>query len=52
MFYRANATEPGTGLGLYIAKETIKVLNGTIKTDSTLGDGTTCIINLVSLDKA
>ena len=52
MFYRANATEPGTGLGLYIAKETIEVLNGTIKIDSTLGDGTTCIINLVSLDKA
>jgi len=52
MFYRANATEPGTGLGLYIAKETIEVLNGTIKIDSALGEGTTCIINLVSLDKA
>ncbi len=34
MFYRASEIAKGSGLGLYIAKETISKLNGTIKVES------------------
>jgi signal transduction histidine kinase len=41
MFYRATDDGAGSGLGLYIVKETIDKLNGTLKIDSEEGKGTT-----------
>ena len=49
MFYRANDTNSGSGLGLFIVKETIEKLSGTISIDSTLGEGVHVEINLPSL---
>jgi signal transduction histidine kinase len=41
MFYRASENSKGSGLGLYIAKETIAKLGGTIKVESVFGTSTT-----------
>lgn len=41
MFYRANKHSQGSGLGLYIVKEAINKLNGTISVSSQAGVGTT-----------
>lgn len=41
MFYRANKSAKGSGLGLYIVKEAITKLSGEISVKSTLGKGTT-----------
>ncbi|WP_051296146.1 PAS domain-containing sensor histidine kinase [Eisenibacter elegans] len=41
MFYRASENKSGSGLGLYIVRETIKKLSGDIKVDSVVGEGTT-----------
>ncbi|WP_422359750.1 two-component regulator propeller domain-containing protein [Reichenbachiella sp.] len=49
MFYRATHKSDGTGLGLYIVKEIITNLNGSIEVDSEVGKGTTFIIELVDL---
>lgn len=46
MFYRANEKSHGAGLGLYIAKETIGNLGGTISVESTLHFGTTFRIEI------
>ncbi len=51
MFYRANDRSKGSGLGLYIVKETIYKLGGQIKMSSTLGEGTTFEISLPNLNK-
>jgi signal transduction histidine kinase len=40
MFYRANKTLDGSGIGLYIAKEAIEKLGGTIKIESQINVGT------------
>ena len=48
MFYRATSSVAGTGLGLYICKEMITKLGGTIKIDSNLGEGTTVTIQIPS----
>jgi len=40
MFYRADNHKPGSGLGLYIVKETIEKLEGTIEMVSAKGQGT------------
>ena len=40
MFYRANHTNVGSGLGLFIVKETVEKLNGTVSIQSTPGEGT------------
>lgn len=41
MFVRATDTKQGSGLGLYIVKQTIEKMNGNIKIDSELDKGTT-----------
>jgi signal transduction histidine kinase len=46
MFYRATSSVAGTGLGLYICKEMITKLGGTIKLQSELGIGTTVKISI------
>jgi signal transduction histidine kinase len=40
MFYRGTSTSVGTGLGLYITKEILNKLQGTIFVTSELGVGT------------
>jgi signal transduction histidine kinase len=37
MFYRANEKSKGSGLGLYIVKEALMKLSGSIQLDSSLG---------------
>ncbi len=39
MFFRATSRTPGSGLGLYIVKETVDRLNGKISVESTLNEG-------------
>lgn len=46
MFYRATEKESGSGLGLYIARESIEKLNGRIEVKSVYKEGTTFIITL------
>ncbi len=41
MFYRATKLSTGSGMGMYIVKETIDRLHGTIQMDSELNKGTT-----------
>jgi len=40
IFYRISGLVPGSGLGLYLVKETIEKLEGSIKVKSTIGEGT------------
>lgn len=46
MFYRANDTVAGSGLGLFIAKETADKLNGMITFESVYGEGTVFTVSL------
>lgn len=46
MFYRASEYSKGSGLGLYIARETIKKMGGQIKVKSEFGKGTHFQIDL------
>lgn len=53
MFFRASNHSDGSGLGLYIVKETLDKLGGSILLDSTPGEGTCFSITLPNLqDKA
>jgi signal transduction histidine kinase len=49
MFYRAHEKSKGSGLGLYIVKETLNKINGHISVESNLGTGTTFTLSLPSL---
>jgi signal transduction histidine kinase len=49
MFYRASENSKGSGLGLYIAKETISKLAGSIKVESEFGAFTTFEITIPNL---
>ena len=46
MFYRASESSKGSGLGLYILRETVTRLGGTVKVESELGKGTVFRIEL------
>jgi signal transduction histidine kinase len=46
MFYRASEKSYGSGLGLYIVKETVKRLGGSIEIESSEGEYTRFIIKL------
>ncbi len=46
MFYRANEESKGSGLGLYIVKEALAKLSGSIQLESSLGVGSTFIVRL------
>jgi signal transduction histidine kinase len=46
MFYRATDDGAGSGLGLYIVKEAIDKLNGSIRIESEIGKGTTVMLEI------
>jgi signal transduction histidine kinase len=46
MFYRGTMSSSGSGLGLYIAKEALQKLGGSIKVESTWGEGSVFRIQL------
>jgi signal transduction histidine kinase len=46
MFYRATISSPGSGLGLFIAREAAKKLNGDIRFKTVTGEGSTFTIEL------
>ena len=50
MFYRASAKGTGSGLGLYIVKESIEKLGGSIEIKSKLHEGTEFIITLPNVN--
>lgn len=51
MFYRATTTTTGSGLGLYITKEVVEKLGGSIHVSSQLGEGTDFRIELPNLSQ-
>ncbi len=46
MFYRASAQSKGSGIGLYIVREIVEKLSGSVKVSSILGEGTIFTISL------
>jgi PAS domain S-box-containing protein len=46
MFFRASEQSDGSGLGLYIVKNAADKLRGAVQVASTLGEGTTFVVNL------
>lgn len=46
MFFRAHENSKGSGLGLYIVKETLAKINGSIHVESSLGSGTTFMVRI------
>ena len=49
MFYRVSTQSVGSGLGLYIVKETVEKLQGVINLESEPGKGTVFSIRLPNL---
>jgi len=49
MFYRANNRTEGSGLGLYIVKQTVDKLKGKIEINSEYGEGTRVFVELPNL---
>lgn len=49
MFYRANSNKVGSGLGLYIVKETVDKLGGSIEVESDYGQGTLFSVTIPNL---
>ena len=49
MFYRLSGEIPGSGIGLYLVKETVEKLRGTISLDSEVGIGTKFTVRLKNL---
>jgi PAS domain S-box-containing protein len=52
MFYRASAKASGSGLGLYIVKEAIQKIQGTVEVISSLGKGTEFIVSIPNLSNS
>ncbi len=50
MFYRASATAEGSGLGLYIVKETLNKLSGEISVHSTPGRGSVFTVKIPQVE--
>lgn len=46
IYFRANNSTTGTGLGLFICSEVVKKLNGNIELESTLGKGSTFMVSI------
>ena len=51
MFYRANPKSEGAGLGLYIAKEVVEKLKGTVEITSEFGEWTNAKIRIPNMKK-
>ncbi len=51
MFYRASETAKGSGLGLYITREVVEKMGGTISVDSIIGSGTIFTVELPNLNE-
>ena len=51
MFYRANDEAKGSGIGLFLVRESVKMLRGTIEVESTLDKGTTFLLTLPNLNR-
>lgn len=49
MFYRGTRKNSGSGIGLYIVKEAIEKMNGTIRVESKMGEGTCFIIEVLNV---
>lgn len=49
MFFRLSGNKDGSGIGLYIVRDTIEILQGSIELQSEKGTGTTFIITLKNL---
>lgn len=49
MFYRISSNTDGTGIGLYIVKDAVEKIQGTLEVHSEKEIGTTFIINLKNL---
>jgi PAS domain S-box-containing protein len=49
MFYRASANGSGSGLGLYIVKEAVQKIGGTITVHSEYGKGTEFVVTIPNL---
>lgn len=52
MFFRATTSNNGTGLGLFILKEALDKLQGSVSLDSTEGVGTTFVLQIPHLTQA
>lgn len=48
-FFKANQTRRGSGIGLAVADEIITMHGGTMRIDSTLGEGTSVVITLPAM---
>lgn len=46
MFYRASEQASGSGLGLYLVKDTIEKMGGTITVSSAVGQGSCFVVNI------
>lgn len=46
MFFRATDTVQGSGLGLYILRETVHTMNGTVEVQSQIDEGATFVVRL------
>lgn len=49
MFYKVSKHSQGSGIGMYIVKDAIEKLNGSIKIESEVGKGTSFIIELPAM---